>query len=66
MDRWIPLTDDRPHADSLSSLLGLSARAIKSLAKERGLPLRRVSPNATPGIIQSELIEWIRAHGIQR
>lgn len=66
MDRWIPLTDDRPHADCLSRLLGLSPRALKSLAKERGLPLRRASPNATPGIIQSELIDWIREHGIQR
>lgn len=66
MDRWIPLTDDRPHAYCLCTLFGLSSRAIKSLAKERGLPLRRVSPNATPGIIQSELIAWIREHGIQR
>lgn len=66
MDRWIPLTDDRPHADSLSRLLGLSADTIKAMAREHGLPLRRVSHKATPGVIQSELLDWIREHGIRR
>lgn len=66
MDRWIPLTDDRPHADCLSRLLGLSPRAIKALSRESGFPLRRPSEHGTPGVIQSEFLEWIRKHGIRR
>lgn len=63
MDRWIPLTDDRPHAESLSSLLGLSADTIRQIAKARGLPLRRISRQSTPGVIQSEFIAWVREQG---
>lgn len=61
MDRWIPLTADSVHTECLSTLLGLSPRTIKAIAKERGLPLRRVSQNATPGVIQSEFLEWMKS-----
>ena len=66
MDRWIPLTDDRPQAESLSQMLGLSPTAIKLMARERGFPLRRPSERGTPGVIQSEFIDWMREHGIRR
>lgn len=60
MDRWIPLTDDRPHADCLSRLLGLSPDTIMQIAKLRGLPLRRISRQSTPGVIQSEFLAWVK------
>lgn len=60
MDRWIPLTDDRAHADSLSRLLGLAPETIRQMAKLRGLPLRRISRQSTPGVILSEFLAWVR------
>lgn len=61
MDRWIPLTADSVHTESLSSLLGLSPETIKLMARERGFPLRRPSERGTPGVIQSEFLDWMRA-----
>ena len=60
MDRWIPLTDDRPHADSLTRLLGLSAEKIKLMSRTLGFPLRRPSERGTPGVIQSEFLTWVK------
>ena len=66
MDRWIPLTTDKPHTECLSDLLGLSSVAIKTMARERKFPLRRPSERGTPGVIQSEFLDWMREHGIRR
>ena len=66
MDRWIPLTSDTPHRECLETLLGLSPESIKKLARERGFPLCRPSERGTPGVIQSEFLEWMREHGIKR
>jgi hypothetical protein len=51
-DRWIPL-------DEIAKMLGLSQRSVKAL-QVRGLPLRRFSPHATPGVLESELTAWIK------
>lgn len=54
IDRWLPLPE-------VAKLLGLSEESIKRLAKKRGLPLRRVSTYATPGMLESELVAWLKA-----
>jgi hypothetical protein len=51
--RWLQLGE-------IARLFGLSEDSIKRLAKNHGLPLRRVSPFATPGALESELIEWLK------
>jgi hypothetical protein len=39
----------------------LSEESIKRLAKSHGFPLRRLTPYATPGALESELIPWLKA-----
>jgi hypothetical protein len=53
-DRWLSLPE-------ISKMLGLSEESIRRLGKNRGLPLRRVTPYATPGALESELIKWLKA-----
>jgi predicted DNA-binding transcriptional regulator AlpA len=53
-DHWISLL-------VIAQLLGLSEDSIKRIAKKRGLPLPRVSPYATPGMLESEMIEWLKS-----
>jgi hypothetical protein len=53
LDQWL-------QAAEIARLFGLSQDSIKRLAKNHGLPLRRVSPFATPGALESELIEWLK------
>ena len=45
----------------LAKLFGLSEESIKRLAKNHGFPLRRLTPYATPGVLESELIRWLKA-----
>jgi|GEM_PF-1649625 len=52
-NRWLQLAE-------IAKLFGLSEDSIKRLAKNHGLPLRRVSPLATPGALESELEEWLK------
>jgi hypothetical protein len=47
--------------DQTRAAFGLSEDSIKRLAKNHGLPLRRVSPFAMPGALESELVEWLKA-----
>jgi hypothetical protein len=54
VDRWLPLAE-------LAKLFGLSEESVKRLAKKHDLPLRRVTPYATPGALESELVEWLKA-----
>jgi hypothetical protein len=54
VDRWLSVTD-------LAKLFGLSEESVKRLAKKHDLPLRRVTPYATPGALESELVEWLKA-----
>lgn len=54
VDRWVQLLE-------IAKLFGLSQESVKRLAKKRGLPLRRVTPFATPGILESELFAWLKA-----
>jgi hypothetical protein len=42
-------------------MFGLSEESIKRLAKAQGFPLRRLTPYATPGVLESELISWLKA-----
>jgi hypothetical protein len=42
-------------------MFGLSEESIKRLSKTHGLPLRRVTPFATPGALASELVLWLKA-----
>ena len=53
-DRWFQLQD-------IAQMFGLSEESIKRLAHSHGLPLRRVTPFATPGAIESELFRWLMA-----
>lgn len=52
-DRWLSLPE-------IAKLLGLGEDSIKRLAKRRALPLRRITPYATPGMIESELLAWLK------
>jgi hypothetical protein len=42
-------------------MFALSEESIRRLAKNHGLPLRRVTPFAMPGVLESELIAWLKA-----
>ena len=53
-DQWLQLPE-------LAKMFGLSEESIKRLAKTHRLPLRRVSPFAMPGVLQSELVAWLRS-----
>jgi hypothetical protein len=53
-DRWV-------HLAELSDLFGLSEESIKRLSKNHGFPLRRLTPYATPGVLESELFRWLKA-----
>jgi len=52
-NQWLQVSE-------IAKLFGLSEDSIKRLAKNHGLPLRRVSPFATPGALESELVEWLK------
>jgi len=54
IDCWIPLTE-------LSKMFGLSEESIKRMIETHGFPLRRVTPYATPGMLESELVRWLKA-----
>ena len=54
MSQWLQLPE-------IARLFGLSEDSIKRLAKNHGLALRRVSPFAMPGTLESELVEWLKA-----
>jgi hypothetical protein len=53
MDRWLQLSE-------MAKMFGLSEESLKRLAKTHGLPLRRVTPFATPGALESELVKWLK------
>ena len=53
-DRWIQLGE-------LAELFGLSEESIKRFAKKKGFPLRRLTPYAKPGVIESEFLRWLKA-----
>jgi len=53
IDRWLQLGE-------ISRMFGLSEESIKRLAKTHDLPLRRVTPFATPGTLESELMLWLK------
>ena len=54
IDRWLQLPE-------IAKMFGLSEESIKRLAKTHCLPLRRVTPFATPGALQTELLHWLKA-----
>jgi hypothetical protein len=41
-------------------VFGLS-ESIKRLAKKNVFPLRRLTPYATPGVLESEFVRWLKA-----
>jgi hypothetical protein len=53
-DRWMQIGE-------LAKLFGLSEESMKRLAKNHGFPLRRLTPYATPGVLESELVRWLKA-----
>jgi len=53
-DRWLQLPE-------IAKVFGLSEESIKRLAKTHGLPLRRLTPFATPGVLESEFLPWLKA-----
>ena len=54
VDQWLQLPE-------LAKMFGLSEESIKRLAKAHGFPLRRLTPYATPGVLESELVAWLKA-----
>jgi predicted DNA-binding transcriptional regulator AlpA len=54
IDRWLQLTE-------LAQMFGLSEESLKRFAKNHGFPLRRLTPYSTPGMLESELVEWLKA-----
>ena len=52
-DRWLQLPE-------IAKIFGLSEESIKRLAKTHGLPLRRLTPFATPGVLESEFLPWLK------
>jgi hypothetical protein len=54
LDQWLQLAE-------IAKMFGLSEESIKRLARAHGFPLRRLTPHATPGVFQSELIAWFKA-----
>lgn len=53
VDQWLQLAE-------IAKMFGLSEESIKRLAKTHGFPLRRLTPYATPGVLESELIAWLK------
>jgi hypothetical protein len=53
VDRWLQIAE-------LARMFGLSEESIKRLAKTHGFPLRRLTPYATPGVLESELVSWLK------
>jgi predicted DNA-binding transcriptional regulator AlpA len=53
-DQWLQLPE-------IAKMFGLSEESIRRLAKAQGFPLRRLTPYATPGVLESELISWLKA-----
>jgi hypothetical protein len=53
VDQWLQLPE-------IARMFGLSEESIKRLAKTHGLPLRRVTPFATPGVLESEHVHWLK------
>ena len=54
LDRWLQLSE-------IAKLFGLSEDSIKRMARSQALPLRRVTPFAMPGVLESELVEWLKS-----
>jgi hypothetical protein len=52
MQRWIKL-------DEIAAMFGLSEESILRISKTRGLPLKRITPFATPGCLQTHLFKWL-------
>ncbi len=52
MQRWIKL-------DEIAAMFELSEDSILRIAKTRRLPLKRITPFAVPGCLQTELFKWI-------
>jgi hypothetical protein len=52
MQRWIKL-------DEIAAMFDLSEDSILRIAKTHGLPLKRITPFATPGCLQTHLFKWI-------
>jgi len=52
IDKWLQLAE-------LAKLFGLSEESIRRLVKKNGFPLRRLTPYAAPGVLESELVRWI-------
>ena len=52
-DRWLPM-------DELVKILGIGERTILKLARTKGFPLKRVTRQAVPGAVSSELFEWLK------
>lgn len=53
-DRWLKIAE-------LSSLFGVSEDSIRRLSKSQGFPLRRLTPYAMPGVLESELFRWLKS-----
>jgi CheY-like chemotaxis protein len=55
VDGWLQLAE-------LARMFGLREESIKRLAKTHGFPLRRLTPYATPGVLESELVCWLKSN----
>jgi hypothetical protein len=55
---WI--TDGWLNVAELLKIFGLSEDSIKRMAKNQRLPLRRLTPDGTPGVLESEFLRWFK------
>jgi hypothetical protein len=44
----------------VAELFGVSQESLKRIAISRGFPLRRATPHAMPGVLESELFSWLK------
>lgn len=52
-DRWMTLKE-------IAAMLGIAEETVLDLGQSRGLPLRRITARKTIGILESELLSWIK------
>ncbi len=58
------LTDRWMLAPEIAKMLDVSEDTLHHLKQSRGLPLRRLTRQAAPGLLHSELIDWLRMQNV--
>ena len=56
------LTDRWMLSPEIAKMLDVSEATLVTLKKFRGLPIRRVTRQSAPGLLHSELIDWLKTY----